>query len=86
MTQTRDGFIIETFILSRSNNEQWLRFVEAFKVYSMELAVKAISAPRDEMQVACGRAQQAMAFLNDFDRIDEHYSKTDHKRKAGLRV
>jgi hypothetical protein len=82
MSVTRDNYIEELGKLSRVNIEQWNRFVEAYRVYALELVEGFIGAPASEIGIAVGRARQALQLLDELQRIDELYNKIKSKNDA----
>lgn len=74
-SKERDNYIIETFLLSRVNNEQWIKFINVLNAYTREVIETAMSAPPDSIHVSVGRAQQMLSILHDLQGIDVLYKK-----------
>jgi len=73
----RDAFIIETFMLSRSNHEQWSKFMTALETFTQEQVNEQTNAPYDSttILIANGKARYAMQFFDVLKNIDDLYQK-----------
>lgn len=77
----REIFIIEAFLLSRANIEQWDKFLRAYKNYINEdILIEAVKATDSYKQnINCGRAQAHIDMFGDLAVVDVHYNKIRSK-------
>ena len=80
MSGQRDVYIKEMFALARVNFDQWRRFIEAYRWYSMEQIELMLSAPSGELHVAVGRARQMLLFLDEIQNVEDTYKKIMDKQ------
>jgi hypothetical protein len=65
----------EAYALSKTNVEQWHKFIKALENYTWSITERATRAPSAELHLAVGMARQALEFNERMHTLDELYEK-----------
>jgi hypothetical protein len=75
MSTAGDNLVKEAWALSKTNVEQWEKFLTALDNYTWDIVERSIRAPTVELQVTVGMARQALEFLQTMRALDALHEK-----------
>ena len=79
-----NDLIKAAWALSKSNVEQWERYLAALDAYTRLWMEKAVASPPDTLHIAVGMARQAFEFngnMQSLDELNEKIRKAEDKQR-----